>query len=86
MSREEAYDWLVKLGAIRPNTREIVGDEKEQTLTMLRLLEPTVVTNNQRSWTEDYIIGNLHYSVTYFDDEIILEETKINDIQSHQET
>ena len=85
-TKEEAYDWLVKIGVIRPNTREIVGDEKEQTLTMLRLIEPTVTTNNQHSWSEDYIIGNLHYSVSYFDDEIFLEETKINDIQSHQET
>jgi hypothetical protein len=83
MSREEAYDWLVKIGAIRPLTREIVGDEKDQTLTMLKLIEPTVTSNNQHSWSEDYIIGNLHYSVAYFDDEVYLEVTEIkDDIQS----
>jgi hypothetical protein len=83
MSREEAYDWLVKIGVIRPLTREIVGDEKDQTLTMLKLIEPTVTSNNQHSWSEDYIIGNLHYSVAYFDDEVYLEVTEIkDDIQS----
>ena len=87
MTREEAYDWLVKAGIIRPNTREIVGEEKEQTLTMLRLTEPTVVTNNQHSWNEDYIIGNLHYAVSYFDDEVFLEVTEIkDDIQQNQTT
>jgi hypothetical protein len=83
MTREEAYDWLVKIGVIRPLTREIVGDEKDQTLTMLKLIEPTVTSNNQHSWSEDYIIGNLHYSVAYFDDEVYLEVTEIkDDIQS----
>ena len=79
------YDDLVKAGIIRPNTRRIEGDEKAQTLTMLKLLEPTVITNNQRSWNEDYIIGNLHYSVAYFgEDDILLEVTEIkDDIQSH---
>mgnify|MGYP003334838738 FL=1 len=37
------YDDLVKAGIIRPNTRDIEGDEKEQVLTMLALVEPTVV-------------------------------------------
>jgi hypothetical protein len=84
-TKQEAYDFLVRVGVIRPNTREIVGDEKAQTLTMLRLLEPSVTSNNQHSWSEDYIIGNLHYSVNYFDDEVLLEVTEIkNDIQSHE--
>lgn len=79
-TKEEAYDFLVKIGAIRPNTREIVGDEREQVLTMLRLLEPHVTSNNQHSWCEDYIIGNLHYSVNTFPNgDCILEETKITD-------
>ena len=74
------YDDLVKAGIVRPNTRQIEGEEKEKTLTMLRLTEPTVVTNNQHSWNEDYIIGNLHYSVGYFgDDDILLEVTEIKD-------
>jgi hypothetical protein len=79
MTREEAYNWLVKIGVIRPLTREIVGDEKDQTLTMLKLVEPTVTSNNQHSWSEDYIIGNLHYAVTYFEDEVYMEVTEIKD-------
>jgi hypothetical protein len=88
MTKEEAYAWLVKAGVIRPNTRKIDGDECQQVLTMLRLLEPTATSNNQHSWTEDYIVGNLHYSVNSFPDgSVILEETTItNDIQSHKET
>ena len=81
------YDDLVKAGIIRPNTRDIEGDEKEQVLTMLALVEPTVVSNNQRTWSEDYIIGNLHYEVTYTGTETFVQVTEIkDDIQSHKRT
>lgn len=86
-SQQEAYDFLVKVGAIRPGVRTLEGDEAEQVMTMLLLIEPVVTTNNQRSWTDDYIIGDLQYSVNYFSaDDYFIEETKINDIQSHKET
>ena len=45
--------------------RELCGDEYDQTLTMLRLLEPNCVSNNQRFWTDTYIVGELQYDVTF---------------------
>ena len=86
-TRQEAYDFLVKVGAIRPGVRKLEGLEAEHVMTMLLLMEPVVTTNNQRSWTDDYIVGDLHYSVNYFSaDDYFIEETKINDIQSHKKT
>jgi hypothetical protein len=78
MTKEETYAWLVEAGLIRPNTRKIEGEEIEQVLTMLRLLEPLATSNNQHSYTEDYIIGDLHYSVHSFPDgSYFVEETTI---------
>ena len=53
--------------------RELSGDEYDKTYTMLALLEPNSCNNNQRSWTNTYIVGGLQYDMTYgiFDKPII---------------
>lgn len=67
-TKEEAYDFLVRAGIIRPNERKLKGSEKEEMMLILTLLTPTHSTNNQRFITEHYKYGELEYSVTFFDD------------------
>jgi hypothetical protein len=57
-----------------PPTKTLEGKEKEQILLLLEFLEPFKTTNNQRSWTQYYMIGETEYHVTDFEDEIMVEE------------
>jgi hypothetical protein len=43
-------------------------------LTVLRLVEPIRSTNNQRSFTDEYVHAGKMYDVHYFDDETVVEE------------
>ena len=67
-TKEEAYNFLVRAGIVRPNERTLEGQEKEEMMLILTLLTPTHSTNNQRFITEHYKYGELVYSVTFFDD------------------
>lgn len=77
MSKEEARAWDREITGLP--RRRLEGKEKEHTLTMLALIGPTVITNNQHSWTDDYIHFGKHWSVTYFhnDPDPIVEEIEI---------
>ena len=73
MTPEQARAWLREV--MGPNRRTLEGAEREQVLTMLALIGPTVTTNNQHSWSEDYVQGGQHWCVTYFpDNEVMVEE------------
>ena len=65
--KQEAYDFLVRAGIIRPNERTLEGQEKADMLLILNLLTPTDSSNNQRFWTDHYKYGDYKYSVTFFD-------------------
>lgn len=67
-SKEEAYDFLVRAGIIRPNERTLEGQEKQEMMLMLTLLTPTHSTNNQRFITEHYSYDSKSYEVTFFDE------------------
>lgn len=67
-TKEEAYNFLIRIGAIRPGERTLEGQEKEEMWVMLTLLTPTHSTNNQRFITEHYCYGDKKYEVTFFDD------------------
>jgi hypothetical protein len=43
-------------------------------LTVFKLIEPIRTTNNQRSFTDEYIHAEKLYDVHYFEDEIVVEE------------
>ena len=53
-----------------PLTRKLEGDEYDQTWTMLNLIEPASSSNNQRTWTDTYIVGSQdaydEYHVTWW--------------------
>lgn len=57
-----------------PPKRVLEGDEREHMLTVFRLLEPIRQTNNQRSFTDEYVHAGKMYDVHYFEDEVIVEE------------
>lgn len=72
MTKEQAREFIRKV--MPTPTREITGEEFEKTMTMLRLIDPVKVSNNQRTETEVYHIGDDEYHVTYgFGDGPLLE-------------
>lgn len=66
LTKEEAQRIVREV--LGPPTRNITGEEYEKIMTMLRLAEPISVTNNQFTETEEYLIGDTKYHVTYFAD------------------
>lgn len=72
--REAALRTLIKLGIIN-NNRTLMGEEREHIQTLLCLIKPFAISNNQRTITEEYHLNNLVYHVTYgLEDEPIIEE------------
>jgi hypothetical protein len=69
---EEARAFIRKV--MGPDRRVLEGAEREHMLTVLRLVEPIRTTNNQRSFTDEYIHAGKMYDVHYFDDETVVEE------------
>ncbi|CAB4241802.1 hypothetical protein UFOVP71_340 [uncultured Caudovirales phage] len=67
-TKEEAYDFLVRAGIIRPNEKTLEGQEKADMLIILTLLTPYETSNNQRFWTEHYQYGDKEYTVTFFEE------------------
>jgi hypothetical protein len=56
-----------------PATVELEGKEKDDILLLLKMVEPFKETNNQRAWTDYYMIGETEYHVTYWEDETVVE-------------
>ena len=71
LTPEQARAFIRKIMG-RPR-RELVGKEKEDILLLLKMVEPFKQTNNQRSWTDYYMIGDREYHVTDFEGEVIVE-------------
>jgi hypothetical protein len=68
-TKEEAYDFLVRVGAIRPNERTLEDQEKADMWLILQFLEAYKSTNNQRFITDYYKYGDEEYQVTFFDED-----------------
>jgi hypothetical protein len=67
MTEHEACAFLSR--ALGPLRRELQGKEREQVLLMLAMLGgPTVTTNNQHSYSEDYVHAGRHWCVTTWPD------------------
>ena len=62
-TKEEAIEFLKSIGM--KNRRVLEGDEREHILTLLALLEPTDVSNNQRTFTETYLHAGKEYELTW---------------------
>ena len=57
-----------------PERRVLEGTEREHMLTVLRLVDPIRSTNNQRSFTDEYVHAGKMYDIHYFDDAVVVEE------------
>ena len=60
---EEARAFLKRLGLLK-TTRVLEGPERKQVETMLRLIGPGEMSNNQRFWTEAWVVGDKTYQHT----------------------
>jgi hypothetical protein len=72
MTPEEAQAFIRKI--MGPPKRVLEGTEREHMLTVLRLVEPIRSTNNQRSFTDEYVHAGKMYDVHYFEGETVVEE------------
>jgi hypothetical protein len=61
MTPEQSRDLLKSIGAFKKR-RTITGEEREQVMTMLRLLGPGEQSNNQHIWTESWRVNNIEYN------------------------
>lgn len=73
MSPEQARSFIKKV--MGPTKRQLFGKELEHVQFLMDMCEPVRTSNNQRSITEEYLIGGKRYDVTYFggEDEPIVE-------------
>ena len=79
MTPEEAKAFIRRI--MGPPKRVLEGDEREHMLTVFRLIEPIRTTNNQRSFTEEYVHAGKMYDVHYFEGETEVEEYLPDDFQ-----
>lgn len=60
--------------------RELFGQEYDRIWFLLQMLEPVRISNNQRTWTDEYELNGDRYYVTYgFGDERIIEVETLKD-------
>lgn len=59
---EQARAFLKKLGLLKTR-RILTGEERKQVETMLRLI-PSESSNNQRFWTDEWVVGDITYQHT----------------------
>lgn len=58
---EQARAFLKRLGLLKQR-RILEGQELAQVLTMLRLIGPGEMSNNQHVWTISWRVGNVEYN------------------------
>lgn len=63
---DELRKYLNNIRAKTLHHRVLEGTERDQILTLLKLLEPSMVSNNQLSWTAEYEHAGKIYAVTGF--------------------
>ena len=79
MTTNEARAFIRRV--MGPERRILLGNEREHMLTVFSLVEPINISNNQRSFTEEYEHAGKKYDVHYFEDETIVEEILPDDFQ-----
>ena len=78
LSDEQRREMLRRV--LGPPKRQLEGKEYDQTWMLLQMLEPIRESNNQRTWTSEYVLNGKRYDVTYgIEDTPIIEEIDVND-------
>jgi len=71
---EEQHKALLR-AILGPPKKELTGKDYTKAWTLISMANPVKVSNNQRTETEEYIIGTKRYDVTYgLGDKPIIEE------------
>jgi hypothetical protein len=63
MTPEEARAFIRKI--MGPPKRQLEGQEREHAWLLIKMSTPVSESNNQRFWTEEYLIAGRRYDVTY---------------------
>lgn len=63
MTPEQARDFIRKV--MGPPKRQLLGKELEHVQFLMDMCEPVSTSNNQRTITNEYLIGGRRYDVTY---------------------
>jgi hypothetical protein len=72
MTPEEARAFIRKV--MGPPKRQLEDQERDHVLLLVAMSEPVRSSNNQRFWTDEYVIGGRRYDVTYgVEDDPIVE-------------
>lgn len=72
MSPEEARAFIRKV--MGPPKRQLEGNEREHAWLLINMSTPVHQSNNQRFWTDEYLISGRRYDVTYgIEDDPIIE-------------
>jgi hypothetical protein len=72
LSKEQTEELVKKI--IGPPKRGLAGKEYDQIWLLLQMLEPIKVSNNQRTWTDEYELNGKRYDVIYgLEDRPIIE-------------
>jgi hypothetical protein len=77
MTKEEARAFIRRV--MGPSKRTLEGQEKENMLILFKLIDPVETTNNQRSFTDEYVHAGKTYYVHYFGNDIEVEEVLPDD-------
>jgi hypothetical protein len=72
MPPEEARAFIRKI--MGPPKRQLEGQEREHAWLLIKMSTPLSESNNQRFWTEEYLIGGRRYDVTYGVEDIPIVE------------
>lgn len=72
MTQQEARAFVRKVTG--PPKRRLEGKELENIWSLLQLTTPYSESNNQRTWTDEYLIGSKRYDVIYgLEDDPVVE-------------
>lgn len=77
MTKEEARAFIRRV--MGPSKRTLEGQEKENMLILFKLIDPVESTNNQRSFTDEYVHAGKTYYVHHFGNDIEVEEVLPDD-------
>jgi hypothetical protein len=72
MSPEEARAFIRRV--MGPPKRQLEDKEREHAWLLIKMSSPVRQSNNQRFWTDEYVVGGRRYDVTYgLEDEPVVE-------------
>lgn len=76
MTKEEAVKFLNKVRGDK--RRQLSGEEYNHIRLVTKMLSPLNSSNNQHTLTDRYSVAGKLYDLTYFGDELMIEEILVD--------